>query len=202
MPQTSINYRERTGVQETTIRIQQEPLPHGILIRSFMSNGDFYEVEYDASDTTVRYRVRSAARRLDYTANKQGNFIRFEGVLGGKPFARRQTIDDHPWFETVEKSLSSFALTPGRPPLVFWIVQPWDANAYLMEALNEGEDTVVISGRQVSAVRIRVRPYGLLSLFWSSLYWYRSSDGLYVRYEAVRGLPGTPLTVVELVSED
>jgi hypothetical protein len=195
-------YRDRTGTRETAIRIRQDPLPHGFLFRSFMSDGEYHEVEYGPSDTTVRYRVQSPARGIDYSATREGNTMVFKGVFGGRPLARSQRIDDHPWLETVERSLIGLALDPGRPQTVFWIVQPWEAKAYLMQALNEGEDAVMLDGCSVGAVRVRVRPYGLLALFWSSLYWYRLPDGLFLRYEAVRGLPGTPLTVVELASED
>lgn len=58
-----------------------------------------------------------------------------------------------------------------------------------------------MDGRTEEAMRVRVSPWGLLSLFWSSLYWFRPSDGAFLRYEAVRGLPGTPKTVVELIEE-
>jgi hypothetical protein len=197
--QESSTYRDTAGGREISIRILQDPLPGGLLIRSFMSDGEYHEVEYGAADATVRYRVTSPVRKLDYTVRKEGNLIRFEGTLGGRPLSRTQRIDDRPWYQTIEKSLSGFARSGGRALLLFWIVQPWEARAYLMQAANEGEETVVVGSGRTSARRVRVSPAGLLSLFWSTLYWYRSSDGLFVRYEGVRGLPGTPLTVVELV---
>jgi hypothetical protein len=197
--QASSTYRDTTGGREISIRIQQDPLPNGLLIRSFMSDGEYHEVEYGAADATVRYRVSSLARKLDYTARKEGNLIRFEGTLGGRPLSRTQRIDDRPWYQTVEKTLSGFARSGSPALLLFWIVQPWEARAYLMQAANEGAEAVVVGSERTSALRVRVSPSGLLSLFWSTLYWYRSSDGLFVRYEGVRGLPGTPLTVLELV---
>ena len=50
------------------------------------------------------------------------------------------------------------------------------------------------------SVRIRVSPVGILHFIWSALYWFRPTDARFLRYEAVRGLPGTPRTVVELMS--
>ena len=70
-----------------------------------------------------------------------------------------------------------------------------------MQAREEKEEGIPVDGRALEAMRVKVSPWGLLSLFWSSLYWYRSSDGTFVRFEGVRGLPGTPKTVVELIGE-
>jgi hypothetical protein len=197
--QTTNTYRDMTAGKETIARIQEVPIAHGLIIRSVLSNGDYYEVEYGDSNTTVRYRVQSPNRKIDYTARRVGNIITFEGTLGGKQISRKQQVDNRPWFETIETSLSAFALSGSRTPLLFWIVQPWEGKAYLMQAIGEGEETVTAGAVRMKAMRLRVRASGFFSRFWSSLYWYRSTDGLYVRYEAARGIPGTPLTVVELI---
>jgi len=197
--QASHSLRETTGGRQVDIRILHEPLPGGLLVRSFMSDGEYHEVEYGPSAATVRYRVLSPSRNLEYTVRRDGDLLRFEGIFRGKLLSRTQKIDDHEWLETVELSLSAFARSADRTSPAFWIVHPWDAKAILMQATNEGEDTVMVAGTPTASIRVRVRPAGILALFWSSLYWYRSADGLFVRYEAVRGLPGTPLTVVELM---
>jgi hypothetical protein len=199
--QASPTYSERTGDREITIRVVQERLPRGVVIRSFMSDGDYHEVEYDDSETTVRYRVASPAKNMDYSAARAGNLIMVQGVVAGKAVSRKLLIDDSPWYQTLEVSLSPYALAGSAQPLVFWIVQPWEARAYLMRAKVEPEQTILMAKASVRALPVRVSPTGLLGLFWSTLYWYRSPDGVFVRYEGVRGLPGTPRTVVELISE-
>lgn len=50
--------------------------------------------------------------------------------------------------------------------------------------------------------RVRVTFDDWRSAFWGANYWFRLSDGQLVRYEEVRGGPGTPVTVGELVSEE
>jgi hypothetical protein len=194
-------YRDTTGSREILIHAQEEPFSQGLLFRSKLSDGDFYEVEYGPLDTTVRFLVQSMARKLDYTVIREGNLLRYAGVMGGKPLARTQKIDGNPWFETIEISFRGFSRSARTTPSIFWVVQPWEAKAYLMQAVNEGEETISVGTTQIKAMRVRVNPSGLLARFWSALYWFRSSDGLYVRYEAVRGLPGTPPTVVQLASE-
>ena len=199
LAQEPITFRESTGGHQIISSVIESPLPHGLLVTSSLSNGDFYEVEYGPANGTVRYSVVSPARKLDYTARREGNIIGFEGTFGGKPLSRKQRIDDRPWLETVEISLVPFMLSASRTPILFWIVAPWEARAYLMQATNEGAETVSVDTAQIPAMRVRVKPTGLLAALWSSLYWYRASDGRFVKYEAFRGMPGTPLTVVELV---
>lgn len=49
--------------------------------------------------------------------------------------------------------------------------------------------------------KVRVTFDDLRSAFWGADYWFRLSDGQLVRYEEVRGGPGTPVTVGVLASE-
>ena len=199
--QAVFTYRERTAGADIMVHMEEDIVPHGLIIRSSMSDGDYHEVEYDATEATVKYRVVSPSRKTAYSALRKGNVIDVSGVLAGKPFSRTLQIDSHPWYETMEVSLSHYALGGVQQPLLFWVVQPWDANAYLMQAKVEPEQMISVDEARLHAMPVLVSAAGFLSLFWSTLYWYRSTDGLYVRYEGVRGGPGTPLTVVEMIAE-
>lgn len=196
---STFNYRDRTGDHEIDILITREPTPDGFVFRSRMNDGDKHDVEMDASAATIRYRVQSPQRRIDYTVTREGNVLVVQGTLGGAPVSKRITIDSRPWYQAVETSLVGFILGGGRGQPEFWTVYPWEGNAYLLRAQSEGEQVISVNGREITAVRVRMRPLGILRYFWSALYWYRPRDGRFVRYEAVRGFPGTPLTVVEYV---
>jgi hypothetical protein len=195
----AFNYRDRTGNHEIDILIAREDTADGFIVRSRMNDGDMHDVEMDASAATVRYRVRSPQRRTDYTVTRQGTVLVVQGTLRGAPVSKRITIDSRPWYQSVESSLAAFALGGGRSQPEFWIVHPWEANAYLLRAASEGDQVITVNGRSVVGLKVRIRPVGILQLFWSSLYWYRPADGWFLRYEGVRGFPGTPLTVLEYV---
>jgi len=70
-----------------------------------------------------------------------------------------------------------------------------------MVATREGEETVMLGGDSVQAIKVRFSPAGPLSAFWKAEYWYRKSDLRFIRYRAVRGLPGSPETIVTLIGE-
>jgi len=200
--QEFLPYRDRTGGHDVSIEIVEEILPEGSIMHSRMSNGEIHDVWLDASTVTISYHVVSPARKIDYTVTRDGSILHVKGMFAGSPISKTITISGQPWYESIERSIHDYIVTGETRPLPFWIVNPWDANAYLLEAQFEGKKLITVNDRRVMAVRIRVGPTGLLRLFWSSLYWFRPEDGRFLRYEAVRGLPGTPKTVVEYMGSD
>ncbi len=170
-------------------------------MQSRLSDGDMHDVRLDNALLTLSYHVTSPARRIDYTVVRSGNTLVFGGIFGGKPVSKRIAIDQRPWYESFERSAHDLVTGGSRNALVFWIVNPWDANAYLLQARSEGSEEVTVDGEQVDAVRVRAQPVGILRFFWSALYWFRPDDGQFERYEAVRGGPGTPETIVELMDK-
>jgi hypothetical protein len=197
--QSSLLYRETAGARQITNRMSEEILPDGFFMRSRLSDGDMHDVRLDKALLTLSYHVTSPARRIDYTVVRTGNVLVVDGMLGGKPISKRITIDSRPWYESFERSAQDFITAGVRVPLVFWVVHPWEANAYLLQARIEGREQVSVNSTRVDAVRVRVAPLGFLRIFWSALYWYRQDDGRFLRYEGVRGPPGTPKTIVELL---
>jgi hypothetical protein len=194
-------YRDLTGKLVTIIHLQEETRGAEVTIRSTLSDGDLHNVEMDASRATLRYEFASPVRATAYSATREGDAILMEGTLKGKRLSRRVPIDSHPWFQTMEWSLQPLVVSGSSQPVVFWVVQPFEGHVYLMQAREERMEEIPVDGRTVEGMRVRVSPWGILAAIWSSLYWFRPSDGAFLRYEAVRGLPGTPKTVVELIEE-
>ena len=200
--QPALLYRDTTGSVEILINIQQEPLPNGSLINSLLSDGDVHRVELDESNATVSYRFASPVRKTSYLVRREGNVLVAQGTLKGASFSRRIAINAGPWLESMEWELADYAMSGSTQPLVFWVVNPFEAQAFEMQAIGESPENIMDNGQSVPAQRVRVRPAGFLAPFYSTLYWFRPTDGRFLRYEGVRGLPGTPLTVVELIRED
>jgi len=193
-------YRERTGHRVISIKMWIESLVSGPIIHSVMSDGDTHDVTIDPTGATQSYRFESPARKTAYFASREGEAIRLDGVLKGKPVARRLAIDSRPWYETVEVMLRDYALAGSTSPVFFWIVHPFEAKAYLLQARGEGRESIEVNGSRLEALKVRVGLPGIGSILWNTVYWYRPGDGMFLRYEGVRGFPGTPVTVVELLS--
>jgi hypothetical protein len=199
--QATWTYRDRTGRTESRIEIRVETIDGGRIIQLALSDGDSYHVRLNATGETVRYDFVSPSRRTAYAAIRAGDAILFQGTLDGTPLSRSVRINAKPWYQSMEWSLQPYALSGSSQALVFWVVQPFEAQAYLMQARGEKPETVRVDDHAEYAIRVKVSPSGALASFWSELFWYRPTDGLYLRNEAVRGATGTPKSTVELIEE-
>ena len=133
------------------------------------------------------------------TAERVGDIIKLEGKFEGKTVDKTLKIDGKPWFQAWDLSLGSFVLS-GKKSLEFWTVRN-DLKAFRMAAFRDKEETLEINGRNVEAVKVKVSLPGWMAKFWSASYWFRKSDGVFVKYQGANGPPGTPETVIELVNE-
>ncbi len=95
--------------------------------------------------------------------------------------------------------LRAFVLS-GEPEVLFHVSKPEDEQVVLLKAIRQGVEVIDVGGAAVRAVRVKYTVPGVRGLFWSSLYWYRASDGLLVRTEETRGGPGTPTVHAELLA--
>jgi hypothetical protein len=200
--QHKLIYREQTGQKTVRIEVWEEQGSDGAVLRSVMSNGENYAILNEPDMATISFSYGNAGQRTSYTASRHGNEIKLEGTLKGRPFSRVSRIDDHPLYQSVERSLQEFAISGSPKTISLWIVLPAEAMVFELMAHREGREVVEVAGARVDAEKVKVSLPGIASWFWSSLYWYRPSDGTFLRSECVRGIIGTPKTVLELVEGD
>jgi hypothetical protein len=197
--QSRLVYRERTGDKVVRIEVWEERSPDGLILRSLMSNGDVYSIADDTSLATLSLAYANAAARTAYTATRRANTIRIEGIVKGKAVSRVVAIDSRPWYESVERSFQDLVISRSFPDLRFWTVLPAEGQVFLLNARREKTETVVVNGEEVETVRIRVNAIGLLSWFYWYNYWYRATDGTFLKSEGIRSGWGSPITAMELV---
>ncbi len=150
--------------------------------------------------STVRWEFRNPGMETDLVVEREGNLLVARGKFKGKEVTREFKVDSLPWYQFIEVSLAAFVRSD-EEKTEFWIIEPLNLKPYKMVALKQETGDLTVNGREVEAVRIKVTLPGMASLFWSSHYWYRKTDGVYLRFEGARGGPGTPKTIVELISE-
>ena len=198
--QNKLVYRERTGSRVALVEVTERPEGEDLLLRTVMSYGESYEILNSRDMATLSFSYRNTAEDTFYTARREGDSIRMEGILRGRQFSRLSRIDAHPLYESVERSLQGFAISGSAVTIDFWMVLPTEAQVFQMVARREGRDSVQVAGEPVSAERVKVSLPGIAAILWSSLYWFRPDDGTFLRSEAVRGIGfGIPKSVLELV---
>ncbi|TVQ26041.1 MAG: hypothetical protein EA382_06035 [Spirochaetaceae bacterium] len=195
----SLRFRERTGDTVVYLTSDERVDQNGYVLSSRSSLGEEHHVIVDDQLESVRWRHRFVADDTDYTAVRTGRRIELTGTHRGTRISRSYSLgDDAPWIQSIERSLQAFVVSDSRRT-EFYTVQPDDFQLRRLQAVRRGRTTVDVDGVATDAWEIRVSVAGIASIFWSATYWFRTSDGQFVRSEAVRGWPGTPVTVVEMV---
>lgn len=200
-PTGKAEYVETTGSSTIYLTSWESPQANGYLLHSHGSDGEVHDLFVDRELRTVWWRFRAPARKIDVRAVRRGNQIEITGRLDAKSVDRTLQIDGAPWYQSIERSLVPFALGPRGMTEEFWVVQPYSLKARKIEATNTGRHVIALDGGRTDTAVVKISLPGILSMFWSSHYWYRISDGKFVRFEGLRGPPGSPLTTVRLLRE-
>lgn len=165
------------------------------------NNGTIIQTILDPELTTKKWKIDDKSAGTDLTAQRSDNSIVIKGDFKGKEITKKLKIDSRPWYQAWNLSFGRFVLS-GRDRQEFWTLRESDLKEFVMVVLREKEETIVLNGQAVAAVKVKVTLNNWMSKFWKVHYWFRKSDGVFLRYEGANGPPGTPVTVTELVSEE
>ena len=164
------------------------------------SPGEYHRVVCTRDYSTNSWEYQQEEAGTDLRARWEKDLLIIRGMHNKKVVQKEIELHQLPWFQFVEFSLADF-IQSDKDKTEFWIIQPYNLKHYKMVAIKERTEMIVVADQEVEAIRVKVTLPGIASIFWSARYWYRKSDGVYLRYEGVRGGPGTPKTVVELINE-
>lgn len=156
---------------------------------------------YNQNGTTQKFTHKDTTRNIDLTAIKDGRKIILQGTSGKKDINEVIKLDENPWKQSMSYSLSEFALG-NEEKIEYWIVRLDKFKGEKMQAEKAGNEDITIKDKEYHAVKIIIRAAGLRSKFWSGHYWFRISDGLFLKYEGWNGLPGSTKTIIELIEKE
>lgn len=159
--------------------------------------------EVDKNLATISWNYEEPHKKTNVTAKRKGNRIYLSGMDRGKPIEKTFKIDELPWNQTFNIGLEHFALAPEKS-MKFWSIGtsgPGNMKITTFKVKKKKTETITVNGKAVEALHMRMSLTGLLSIFWSGSYWYRKSDGRFVRYKG-KGGPGTGVAIMELISEN
>ncbi len=184
--------------------IEESPSGYSIDLQS-EKNGLRIKQKYevDKNLAAVSWNYEEPHKNTNVTAARKGNRVYLSGTEGGKPIAKTFEIDELPWNQTFNIGLEHFARSPEKS-MKFWSIGtsgPGNMKITTFKVKKKKTETITVNGKAVEAVHLRMSLTGILSIFWSGSYWYRKSDGKFVRYEGKSG-PGTGVAIMELISEN
>jgi hypothetical protein len=133
------------------------------------------------------------------TLVRQGHRMLLSGALNNQAVSREFEVDDTAWYGSI-LFMRDFVLSPAQET-VFYMTQPEDNRVIKLKAIREAREVITVDGGNVDTVRVRFTLPDFRSIFWSSTYWFRATDGLFVKSLETRGPPGAAKVSVELVDE-
>jgi len=201
-PLRTSRYAEVTAGDRTVITAREWARDGGLTLQSTSSTGEQHTVLVDDALRTVAWRYENATARTRVEAiSAEDGLVRLTGEVEGSLVDATLRLSEAVWIQSIERSLQRLALS-GSPGdrLRFSVVQPDNLSSRTLQAQIMRDETITLDGAEIEARRIRISLPGLGVLIWRSDYWFRLSDGLFVRSDVTRGPPGTPPTIVSLIS--
>lgn len=156
---------------------------------------------HDESPSTVSWTFSKPSTDCQIMAKREGSTVHIEGTFQGEDLQKEFRIDDAPWCQATALALSS-VMESDSEETTFWIIWTERLSPYKVTARKCGVEQITVQGKDVTAQKIEIRPTGLLSILWRGVYWFRTTDNVFLKYESATGLPGSKKTVITLISEE
>ena len=156
---------------------------------------------YNPDGTTNKFTHIDSTKNINLTAIKDGSTVILKGTSERKTIDEVIKLDKAPWKQSMSYSLSKFVLSD-KDKIEYWIIRLDKFKGEKMQAEKAENEDITINGRPYHAIKIKISAAGLRSKFWSGHYWFRSSDGLFLKYDGWNGLPGSTKTIIELFEKE
>jgi hypothetical protein len=156
----------------------------------------------DANLDTLAWTFENPGDNTKVSASREGNKIFLKGQSRGESIEKTFKINQLPWNQTFNIGLERFTLTPEKS-MLFWAIGtkgPGNMKITRFKVKKKKIETITLKDNEIEAIHVTISLTGILSIFWTGKYWYRKSDGVFLRYKGKNG-PGTGVSVMELISE-
>ncbi len=197
-PATTIHYREVTGDKELFFSWSEKNRNDGTIVITLIEGERTFINICAETGETIEWHYTHGNKVTVHAWRKDGR-IYLQGMDDGKSINLSKKVDDRPWFQPLSYSLRTFLTSPEQQTS-FWTIRATTYDIYAMEAKKIGAEKIdTVSGLERTQL-VEIRVQGFLSTFWHCTYWFRESDGLFLRYQSVHGAAGTEQTVVNIDS--
>ena len=200
-----LTFREVEGDETAVHAITVSPAGSGFHVELTTTRGSNVVRQtflVDSDLATREWTFSDPVRRMDLAAAVQGEKIILSGSFQGRKIDKRFDAAGPPWNQLFQMGLGLFVLS-GKKGVSFRSIGtqgPGELKIGKMTVTRKEEVSITIGGREVDAVHVRISLSGILSMFWHGDYWYRRSDGRFLRYRG-KNRSGGPVAVSELVKE-
>jgi len=143
-------------------------------------NSGVQEYVVDAARSTRSWVISHPGEDTGYRGIRDGEKVIIIGSLKGELIDTQIKIGKEPFYYNPAVGMQGFILS-GEKKTEFRVLRPKDLNQYKMKAQVKGEEQVTIDGTTYDAIKVKWGLTGLKSKFFSQYYWFRKSDGLFIK---------------------
>ncbi len=193
------SYTETTNNETTNFQIKKSHANEGVYMIEMKDENRLSHHYIMPQGTTVRWQHKDTKLAHDFNVERKGNDIAIRGTFNGNEINKVVEIDDAHWHSKVDHALTDWVRSE-EDELDFWILKlSSDLDPLKISAEKVGTEMIKLDNNTFQATKVKLTLCGFfMSKLWSSYYWYRKEDGLFLKFKGAMGLPGTPTTTIEL----
>ncbi|MFT5388171.1 MAG: hypothetical protein ACI9F2_000222 [Lysobacterales bacterium] len=193
-------YEEKTGkqVEEHHLEIKDLKGDKKIFSRTMDRKKDKLEEEFvvDKNYNTLSVEYKNEVEKTNLNIQREGNRLFLKGTLNGKALNREIKLDSKPFYFSPKFNLTKFVNT-GIKEIRFWTLRKDEFTKYLMVAKNRGVEKIVIEGKEIEVIKVKYSATGPGARFYKRTYYYRKSDGMFVKKVAPKKASSFPAILVD-----
>jgi hypothetical protein len=192
-------YTEVTDNTKTNLQITKKETEDGTFLITMKDDHRDSRHYFEPEGYTIRWEHSDTQLGHDFDVVRSGDKIAIKGTFQGKPIDKIVDIDESVWMNKVDHALSSWVRSDDEE-VEFWILKlSSDLDPLKIRAEKVGHEILKLNQKTFLTIKVKLTLCGFfLSHLWSSYYWYREEDGLFLKFRGAMGRPGTPLTTIEL----
>jgi hypothetical protein len=160
------------------------------------------ELVIDSTGIERAWKSSNAREGTRVSVVRSGDSLLLSGMFRKKPVTKSYALKGVAWKQMIPFDLTDFAFS-NSASLVFETVAlmgPYALKTAQMQVKRIGEELIVSKGEKTAAIHVRASPTGIFAALWHANYWFRKSDGVFIRSEST-GMPGRPGAVMELTGK-
>jgi hypothetical protein len=146
---------------------------------------------------TYQWSLKQPFEKTHIEAKLVGTTLVINGKHRGINLNREHELGQTPWYQALSLSLRKHLKQESELPHEFWTLRPDNLDLYRLQIEQVSEDELKMSHTTEQTYHVLIRPTGWKAPFWKGEYWFRKSDGSFLRYFGGSGPPGSPPTIVE-----
>ena len=184
-------YFESVCGKEKSMITWKEKTDNNIIFLTTSQNSEIHHYRLSPSCTTLSWQLTDSIKHTNLTVILYNNIYYFKGVFNNRPYSKSVKSKGYPWYQNIAYSAGQ---TVNKNSIKYECFRPDNLELYVMQAERKA-GTVVFNNQK--AYEVKVKLTGLLSHFWSCLYYFNAANHQFIGYKGVNGGPGTPETIIK-----